>query len=97
MGEQALAALPGLQVNKPLLLGPDAAMTRDVLLVPAAADMLHDFMGSVQSAQSKLTALCTCVEDYVEKMLFLEQYVANEKAMDAACNEVRVPCGRWHV
>lgn len=56
--------------------------------VVAAADMLHDFMGSVQSAQSKLSALCTCVEDYVEKMLFLDQYVADEKAMDAACNQV---------
>jgi hypothetical protein len=61
------------------------------LRVVAAADMLHDFMGSVQSAQSKLSALCTCVEDYVEKVLFLDQYVANQKAMDAACNQVGPP------
>lgn len=53
-----------------------------------AADMLHDFMSSVQSAQSKLSAMCSCVEEYVEKMLFLEQYMAGEKALDAACNQV---------
>jgi hypothetical protein len=51
--------------------------------------MLHDFISSVQSAQSKLSAMCTCVEEYVEKMLFLDEYVAREKALDAACNQVR--------
>jgi hypothetical protein len=45
-------------------------------------------MSSVQSAQSKLSAMCTCVEEYVEKMLFLDQYMAGEKALDAACNQV---------
>lgn len=50
--------------------------------------MLHDFMSSVQSAQSQLSALCTCVEDYVDKMLFLDQYMAGQKALDAACTQV---------
>lgn len=50
--------------------------------------MLHDFMSSVQTAQSKLSAVCTCVEDYVEKMLFVEQYITEQKALDAACNQV---------
>lgn len=56
------------------------------------ADMLHDFMSSVQSAQSKLAALCTCVEDYVEKLTFLDQYLLGEKAMDAACQQVCEDC-----
>jgi hypothetical protein len=50
--------------------------------------MLHDFMSSVQSAQSQLSALCTCVEDYVDKMLFLDRYMAGQKALDAACTQV---------
>jgi hypothetical protein len=54
------------------------------------ADMLHDFMSSVQSAQSQLSALCTCVEDYVDKILFLDQYMAGQKALDAACAQVGV-------
>lgn len=56
------------------------------------AEMLHDFMSNVQSAQSKLSALCTCVEDYVEKMLFMDEYMAKEKAMDNACNQVWFCC-----
>lgn len=52
------------------------------------ADMLHDFITSVQSSQSKLGALCTCVEDFVEKMLFLDDHLGNEKAMDHACSQV---------
>jgi hypothetical protein len=51
--------------------------------------MLHDFMSSVQTAQSKLSAVCTCVEDYVVKMLFVEQYMAKQKALDATCDQVR--------
>ena len=50
--------------------------------------MLHEFVSSVQSAQSKLSALCTCVEDYVEKLLFLDEYLSKEKAMDYACSQV---------
>jgi hypothetical protein len=66
------------------------------LVVACHADMLHEFLGSVQSAQSKLSALCTCVEDYVEVLLFLEQHVASEKAMDAACQQVRARVGYAH-
>lgn len=55
--------------------------------------MLRNFMSSVQTAQSKLSAACTCVEDYVEKMLFVEQYMAEQKAMDAACNQVCMGTG----
>lgn len=61
-----------------------------LLCMVCAADMLHDFMSSVQAAQSKLSAMCTCVEDYVEKMLFLDQYMAEQKALDAACSQVRL-------
>jgi len=50
--------------------------------------LLHEFMDSVQSARSRLMALCTSVEDYVEKTMFLSDLNAREKAMDAACAEV---------
>jgi hypothetical protein len=33
-------------------------------------------------------ALCTSVEDYVEKTMFLSDLSGKEKAMDAACTEV---------
>jgi hypothetical protein len=45
-------------------------------------------MGSVQSAQSRLAAVCTCVEEYASKLAFLEELAGNERALDHACSEV---------
>lgn len=58
----------------------------DHLCVPA--DLLHEFMDHMHSAQSRLSALCTCVEEYVEKMIFLTELAALAKVMDAACAQV---------
>lgn len=69
-----------------------------LLVVGAPADVLHDFVSGVQAAQSRLTALCTSVDDYVDKMAFLGQLLASEAAMDYTCSQVRAcvcVCVSW--
>lgn len=71
-----------------VLLPDTAAPTAALHIACPLAELLHDFMREVSSAQSRLSALCTCVEDYVEKATFLSQLAAREAAMDAACAQV---------
>lgn len=45
-------------------------------------------MSKVQAAASGLSAPCTTVEDYVNKITFLGQLQSQEKDFEAACNEI---------
>ncbi|WIA13579.1 hypothetical protein OEZ85_007146 [Tetradesmus obliquus] len=53
-----------------------------------AADLLHEFMDHMHSAQPRLSAVCSCVEEYVEKLTFLAELTQLNKVMDAACAQV---------
>eukprot|EP00882_Tetradesmus_deserticola_P025650 GHRQ01028192.1.p1 GENE.GHRQ01028192.1~~GHRQ01028192.1.p1 ORF type:complete len:320 (+),score=96.49 GHRQ01028192.1:316-1275(+) len=52
------------------------------------ADLLHEYMDHMHSAQPRLSAVCSCVEEYVEKLVFLAELTQLSKVMDAACAQV---------
>lgn len=61
-------------------------LTSVIILLPA--DLLHEFMDHMHSAQPRLSAVCSCVEEYVEKLTFLAELTQLNKVMDAACAQV---------
>jgi hypothetical protein len=58
------------------------------MLLCLPADLLHEFMDHMHSAQPRLSAVCSCVEEYVEKLMFLAELTQITKVMDAACAQV---------
>jgi hypothetical protein len=47
-------------------------------------------MDHMHSAQPRLSAVSSCVEEYVEKLVFLAELMQLTKVMDAACAQVRI-------
>eukprot|EP00879_Flechtneria_rotunda_P011573 GHRR01012088.1.p1 GENE.GHRR01012088.1~~GHRR01012088.1.p1 ORF type:complete len:1024 (+),score=420.33 GHRR01012088.1:512-3583(+) len=77
------------QLKGSVLPWPNNRLTELHRMLPGlAADLLHEFMDSVHSAQSKLSAVCTCVEEYVEKMVFLAELIAKTRVMGDACAQI---------
>jgi hypothetical protein len=53
-----------------------------------SAEMLHEFLSSVQNSSSRLTAPASTAEEYVDKLTAQAELIGREKALDLACTEV---------